>query len=240
MSDSDTWQSLYRFDAAFMARNGGGTLAGVDEAGRGPLAGPVVAAAVILGPCNADTRQRDTTYTPGTIPADTTCVTAKPVALNDSKKLSAVQRKKIFRALRRGGCIYAVAAADAREIDRRNILQATLGAMMRALEKLPLAWDHALIDGTCALEHPVFGHKCSPLVKGDSTSAAVAAASIVAKQTRDRLMHLYHHRYPQYGFDRHVGYGTKMHREALQRCGMSPVHRRSFCTRIVAQTELCL
>ncbi|GAB1235658.1 ribonuclease HII [Ferrigenium sp. UT5] len=176
-------------------------LCGVDEAGRGPLAGPVCAAAVILDP-------------------------ARPVeGLADSKKLSAKQRERLAPVIRERALAWAVASADVEEIDRLNILQATLLAMQRAVLALSITPRLVLVDG---LYCPHTGIASQAIVKGDSTVAAISAASILAKTARDALMLQLHGRYPQYGFDAHKGYPTAAHLAALQRHGASEVHRRSF------------
>lgn len=175
--------------------------AGVDEAGRGPLAGPVVAAAVILDPC-------------------------RPIAgLDDSKRLSAGQRQRLSPLIKRQALAYAVAQASVEEIDRLNILQASLLAMCRAVELLAVVPACVRVDGPhCpALSLPVTG-----IIKGDQQDAAIAAASILAKVERDRIMLEYHHHYPQYGFAAHKGYPTAMHIAALQQFGVSDIHRKSF------------
>jgi ribonuclease HII len=178
------------------------SVAGLDEAGRGPLAGPVVAAAVIL-------------------PENYTLT-----GLNDSKKLSAARREKLFASLASDTrVIWATGAADAAEIDRLNILHATHLAMARAVEALPLKPHHALVDGLPVRGLPV-SH--TALVGGDALSLSIAAASIMAKVTRDREMADWDGRFPQYGFARHKGYGVREHLEALQRHGPCSIHRRSF------------
>ena len=187
-------------------------IAGVDEAGRGPLAGPVVAAAVIL-------------------PDGFTLE-----GLTDSKKISAARREKFYTALTTTAeILWAVASADVEEIDRLNILRATHLAMARALGGLPQKPDHALVDGL-----PVHGLPVpqTALVGGDTLSLSIAAASIIAKVTRDRLMVGLDEHYPQYGFARHKGYGVRDHLEALRQHGPCPVHRRTF--QPVAQTQLPL
>ena len=187
-------------------------VAGVDEAGRGPLAGPVVAAAVIL-PDN---------FALG--------------GLNDSKKVSAAKRDKYYAVLTATAeILWAVAEATVEEIDRLNILRATHLAMARAIEALPRKPDHALVDGLPVRGLPV---EHTALVEGDSLSLSIAAASIVAKVTRDRLMVELDARHPQYGFARHKGYGVREHLEALRKHGPCPVHRRTF--QPVAQTRLPL
>jgi ribonuclease HII len=176
--------------------------AGVDEAGRGPLAGPVVAAAVILDP-------------------------ERPIpGLNDSKKLSARARERLDLLIRERALGYAVAIAEVGEIDRINILQASLLAMRRALLALSPQPGRALIDGNRPPE--LDGMELCCIVGGDASEPAIAAASILAKVDRDRRMLLLHQRYPDYGFDRHKGYPTAAHRAALLRLGPTPEHRKSF------------
>lgn len=174
---------------------------GVDEAGRGPLAGPVCAAAVILPP---------ELVIPG---------------LNDSKKLTDKKRRELYDVITAEAVSYGIAFADEKEIDEINILQATFLAMARAMEKLSPQPELALIDGNRAKD---FGLPVRTIVKGDSLSASIAAASILAKVTRDRLMEQYDAVYPQYGFAVHKGYGTKRHYEALREFGPSPIHRMTF------------
>lgn len=176
-------------------------LCGVDEAGRGPLCGPVVAAAVILDP-------------------------ARPIAgLADSKKLSEKRRVALAAEIREKALAWCVAEASVEEIDRLNILRATYLAMRRAVEALPVVPGHALVDGNRAPDLPC---PVTTLVKGDSLSLSIAAASIVAKVYRDRLMQAADLRFPGYGFGRHMGYGTPEHQEALQRLGPTSFHRTSF------------
>ena len=187
-------------------------IAGVDEAGRGPLAGPVVAAAVVL---------------PDDFALD---------GLTDSKKVSAAKREKFYAILTATAeILWAVAEATVEEIDRLNILRATHLAMARAIERLPKRADHALVDGL-----PVRGLTVdhTALVEGDSLSLSIAAASIIAKVTRDRLMVELDAQYPQYGFARHKGYGVREHLEALRKHGPCPAHRRTF--QPVAQAQLPL
>lgn len=174
---------------------------GVDEAGRGPLAGPVSAAAVILDP-------------------------ARPIAgLADSKKLSEKQRDLLAPLIRERALAWAVAYASVAEIDEINILQATLLAMRRAVLSLSIQPQLVLVDG---LYCPQTGINSEAIVKGDSKVAAISAASILAKTARDELMLGLHEQYPQYGFAGHKGYGTAAHLAALREHGASPVHRRSF------------
>ncbi len=176
-------------------------ICGIDEAGRGPLAGPVVAACVVL----------DTAHI---IPG-----------LADSKQLSEKKRNSLSEMIKQHARAWAVASATVEEIDRLNILQATLLAMQRAVEKLPLTPDIAMVDGTHSprLEIPV-----QTVIKGDSKIAEISAASILAKTTRDVEMLSLHQCFPEYGFDRHKGYPTKRHIEALQMYGITEIHRRSF------------
>ncbi len=180
-------------------------ICGVDEAGRGPLSGPVVAAACILPD--------------GFL----------PTGLDDSKKLSPKKREALFDVIRESAVAYAIASASPEEIDHINILNATMLAMRRAIEALPLSPDFALIDGNAAKDMPL---PCKTVVKGDSTSASIAAASILAKVTRDRLCLQDDAAYPAYGFAKHKGYGTKEHMEALRVYGPTPIHRRSFIKNI--------
>jgi len=175
--------------------------AGVDEAGRGPLAGPVVAAAVILDP-------------------------RRPIAgLRDSKLLSAAARAGLADDIRACAIAWAVAQADVAEIDELNILQATLLAMRRAVEALAVVPAEALIDGNRC---PELAMRARAIVRGDRTVPAISAASILAKTARDALLVDLDARYPAYGFARHKGYGTPLHLAALERYGPCPAHRRSF------------
>ena len=176
-------------------------ICGVDEAGRGPLAGPVCAAAVILPP-NAE------------IPG-----------LNDSKKLTDKKRRELMSVIKEMAIAYGIAFADEKEIDEINILQATYLAMKRAIDMLPVKPDLALVDGNRAGD---FGLPVKTVVKGDSLSASIAAASILAKVTRDDLMLELAEKYPQYGFEIHKGYGTKVHYAALTEHGPSEIHRMTF------------
>ena len=174
---------------------------GVDEAGRGPLAGPVCAAAVIL-------------------PRD-----LQIEGLNDSKKLTDKRRRALFDVITAQAVSYGIAFASEQEIDEINILQATFLAMRRALDQLSVRPAIALIDGNRETD---FGFPVRTIVKGDSLSANIAAASVLAKVTRDDFMLEQAQRYPQYGFDVHKGYGTRAHYEALRQHGPCPIHRRSF------------
>ncbi len=176
-------------------------ICGVDEAGRGPLAGPVCAAAVIL-PRGLD------------IPG-----------LNDSKKLSEKKREELFDVICREAAAYGIAFAGVEEIEKFNILNATFLAMNRAIAKLGVMPELALIDGNRNTGIEI-NSRC--IVKGDSKCADIAAASILAKVTRDRYMYEMAEKYPQYHFDKHKGYGTKLHYEAIREFGPSPIHRMSF------------
>jgi ribonuclease HII len=179
----------------------GEIICGVDEAGRGPLAGPVFAAAVILDP-------------------------ARPIpGLRDSKKLSAVRRDELAALIRRDALAWSVSQCCESEIDELNILHATMLAMRRAIEGLCHAPTLALIDGNRC---PPSAVRCQAIVGGDDLVDAISAASILAKTGRDAALHDLHQAYPQYGFDQHKGYPTAMHLERLQQHGVSPVHRRSY------------
>lgn len=177
------------------------TIAGIDEAGRGPLAGPVVAAAVIL---------------PERFPS---------AEVTDSKQLSPVQRDRLYEVIYTHALAVGIGIVDALEIDRINILRASLAAMAMAAVNLEPAPDCLLIDGNFPIPLPLAQ---KTIVAGDSLSLSIAAASIVAKVTRDRLMGRYDQDYPQYGFAGHKGYATQAHREAICRHGCCPIHRRSF------------
>lgn len=176
-------------------------IAGVDEAGRGPLAGPVIAAAVILNP-------------------------ARPIeGLADSKKLTEKQRERLFEEIRQHALVWAAARATPTEIDDINILQASLLAMQRAVSKLSIAPQLVLVDGNKA---PIFPCEARAIIKGDQTEACISAASIVAKVLRDRIMLMLDKKYPHYGLAKHKGYPTKSHVDALKAHGVSRIHRKSF------------
>lgn len=178
-----------------------GLVCGIDEAGRGPLAGTVVAAAVILDPL-------------------------RPIpGLNDSKKLSEKKRDALAVLIRERAVAWAVASASVEEIDRLNILHATLLAMQRAVASLTVRPTSAMVDGNRC---PKLDIPSEAVVKGDGKIASIAAASILAKTVRDAEMRVLHAQYPMYGFDRHMGYPTAAHFQALELHGVSPVHRRSF------------
>jgi ribonuclease HII len=182
-----------------------GLICGVDEAGRGPLAGPVCAAAVIL-PRGLE------------IPE-----------LNDSKKLTEKKREKLYEIITEKAISYGIAFADHNEIDSLNILNATFIAMNRAISQLEPPPALALIDGNTVkgIEYPA-----QAIVGGDGKCASIAAASILAKVTRDRFMVEMAEKYPQYGFERHKGYGTKLHYQALREYGASPIHRKTFLKKL--------
>ncbi|MCQ2427610.1 MAG: ribonuclease HII [Clostridia bacterium] len=184
------------------AQNEGyGTVCGIDEAGRGPLCGPVVAAACIL-PCGL------------VIPE-----------LNDSKKLTEKMREELFDVIRREAVAYCVAEASVEEIDSLNILEATLLAMRRAVAGLTVSPDYLLVDGNVYRDFPLPG-RC--VIGGDAKSPSIAAASILAKVTRDRMCLELDALYPGYGIAKHKGYGTPAHKEALRRLGPTPIHRKKF------------
>jgi ribonuclease HII len=188
-----------------------GLIAGVDEAGRGPLAGPVVACAVILD--------------------DTQPITG----LADSKKLSPAQRERLYDAIVAKALCVSVGQASVQEIDRMNILQATLLAMQRAVNGLRLKPRLVLVDGNCL---PVLDCVAQAIVRGDATEPAISAASIVAKVRRDRWCATLHEQYPAYGFNAHKGYGTRQHLDALMALGPTPEHRRSFAPVVKAERRV--
>jgi ribonuclease HII len=185
-----------------MQKSGYKTIAGVDEAGRGPLAGPVVAAACII--------------------AENTLV----AGVNDSKQLTSQQRCQLFEILTNHPEIqYGVGVVSSTEIDRINILEATKVAMQQAIDNLKQKPEYILIDGLALPSHPIPNMK---IIQGDCRSYLIAAASIIAKETRDRLMKGFHELWPLYGFNQHKGYGTEAHREAIEKHGPCPIHRMSF------------
>jgi ribonuclease HII len=203
MSQIDLWE----IENGHFA-NGIEVICGVDEAGRGPLAGPVCAAAVILP---------KGLVIPG---------------LNDSKKLTDKRRRELMPIIKEQALAYGIAFASHEEIDRINILQATFLAMERALAQLELRPELALIDGNRQKD---FGINVETVVKGDSRSANIAAASVLAKVTRDDYMEAMALEYPGYGFEIHKGYGTKAHYEALRNLGPSPIHRMTFLKKFYGQ-----
>ena len=200
MSDRTMWEIEDELYAS-----GVQIICGVDEAGRGPLAGPVCAAAVIL-PSHLE------------IPG-----------LNDSKKLTDKRRRELYPLIKEKALAYGIAFADHKEIDEINIMQATYLAMERALAQLSIKPDIALIDGNRAKD---FGIPVKTVVKGDSLSANIAAASVLAKVTRDDVMLEMAESFPQYGFEVHKGYGTKAHYEALAECGPCQIHRMTFLKKL--------
>lgn len=205
MSEINLWEIE---DSHFA--NGIEIICGVDEAGRGPLAGPVCAAAVIL--------PRGLVI-PG---------------LNDSKKLTDKRRRELMPVIKEQALAYGIAFATHEEIDQINILQATFLAMERALAQLNIRPELALIDGNRQKD---FGIKVETVVKGDSRSANIAAASVLAKVTRDDYMEEMAKQYPGYGFEVHKGYGTKAHYEALRNLGPSPIHRMTFLKKFYGQDQ---
>lgn len=182
------------------------TVCGVDEAGRGPLAGPVCAAAVIL---------------PNGKVID---------GVNDSKKLSEKKRELLFDVIKQQALSYSIAFASVNEIEEMNILNATMLAMKRAVEGLTVKADYAMIDGN---RLPNLEIPAEYIIKGDAKSMSIACASILAKVSRDRLCYEYADEYPQYGFDKHKGYGTKLHRDAIIEYGPCQYHRMSFLKKII-------
>lgn len=190
----------YNLEAELQAQ-GFAQVCGVDEAGRGPLCGPVVAAACIL---------------PIGLVLD---------GLNDSKKLTAKKREKLFDEICQNAIAYSIAESSVEEIDEFNILEASLLAMRRAIDGLPIKADFALIDGNVSRD---FQLPARAIVHGDAISPSIAAASILAKVTRDRMCEDLDRQYPQYGIAKHKGYGTKVHMDALRTYGPAPIHRKQF------------
>ncbi|MBQ3691787.1 MAG: ribonuclease HII [Clostridia bacterium] len=180
-------------------------ICGVDEAGRGPLAGPVCAAAVILPKGQVIE------------------------GVNDSKKLSEKKREQLFDVIKEKSVAYSIGWASVEEIEEINILNAAMLAMKRAVEGLSVKADFAYIDGN---KTPSLDIPCEAIVKGDANSMSIAAASILAKVSRDRLMIEYAKQYPEYGFEKHKGYGTKVHNEAILKYGACPIHRESFLKKL--------
>ncbi len=191
--------SLFLFDHGLRAENG--IVAGVDEAGRGPLAGPVVAAAIIL---------------PEDFNSD---------LINDSKKLSSAKREEAFFLLKKIALDFSVTAVGYKTIDEINILNAALLAMKKSVEKLKIKPDLVLIDGN---RSPKLTLKEKLIIQGDKKSLSIAAASIIAKYIRDKIMEKYSKIYPEYQFEKHKGYPTKLHRELIKKFGSSKIHRKSF------------
>lgn len=185
---------------------GGKYIAGIDEAGRGPLCGPVVAAAVIL---------KDGEYIEG---------------VNDSKKLSEKKRDSLYEEITKKAISWSVGVVDEKTIDKINILEATRLAMKQAVEGLKLEPDHVLVD---AEKHVPIKIPYTPIIKGDSLSVSIAAASIIAKVTRDNMMYDLDKKYPEYEFAKNKGYGTKFHMDAIEKYGLTDIHRKSFCKKFV-------
>ena len=188
--------------------NGFECVCGVDEAGRGPLAGPVCAAAVIL---------------------PRGCIIE---GLNDSKKLSEKKREQLFDVITEKAEAYSIAMASEKEIDEINILQATFLAMRRAVGSLEIRPDFVIVDGN---RDPLLGIKTMTLIKGDALCESVAAASVLAKVTRDRYMLKLCEKYPEYQFQKHKGYGTKLHYEMIEKYGISDIHRKSFLKKLTGE-----
>lgn len=202
MNKSFDEKALFDFDE--QKRKIYGIIAGSDEAGRGPLAGPVVAAAVILSAAQ------------------------KLPQLNDSKKLNEETRERLFGEICSQAAAVSVFCVPPKEIDEKNILNASLFAMYKCLSGLKIAWNCALIDGNKFVLQ-IDKKFQETIVKGDAKSASIAAASVAAKVVRDRIMKKYHEKYPEYNFAKHKGYPTKEHYEAIKKYGLSPIHRLSFC-----------
>ena len=199
-------KELFEYDSA--VRTEYPVICGVDEAGRGPLAGDVYAAAVVLD--------------------DETLIDY----LNDSKKISESRREKLYDEIIDRAKAYCIATATVEEIDRLNILEATMLAMTRAVEGLGIKPDMAMVDGN---RLPELDCPAQCVIKGDATSASIAAASVLAKVSRDRYMRDIAEKYPQYGFEQHKGYGTALHCEMLRKYGPSEVHRRTFLKKILGE-----
>lgn len=202
-------QEMKRYEEE-LYRRGIAHIAGVDEVGRGPLAGPVVTAAVIL-PQDFDV-----------------------LGVDDSKKLSEKKREELFETIKKKAVCYSIGMADHTRIDKINILEATKEAMAQAIQNLTVQPDHILIDALTLkdVDIPQTG-----IVKGDANSVSIAAASILAKVTRDRMMVEYAKTYPGYGFEQNKGYGTKLHYAGLDQQGVSPIHRKSFLVKYFAANE---
>lgn len=203
MTRSILHKELFEYDSAL--RNEYGVICGIDEAGRGPLAGDVYAAAVVLS---------DGVLIEG---------------LNDSKKISEKNREKLYDIIIEKADDYCIATATVEEIDEFNILQATMLAMKRAVDGLGIQPELALVDGN---RIPELNCSAEYVIKGDAKSASIAAASILAKVARDRYMKELAQRYPQYAFEQHKGYGTKLHYEMLKKYGLSEVHRKTFLKKL--------
>lgn len=183
-------------------------ICGVDEAGRGPLCGPVVAAAVIL-------------------PKDI-CIEG----VNDSKKLSEKKREKLYDDIMARALAVGVGISDVDVIEKVNILNATKLAMIQAINDLQITPDYVIVDGNQKIDITI---PLDTVIKGDAKSESIACASIIAKVTRDRMLLKYDKEYPEYGFSKHKGYGTKLHIEAIKEYGITPIHRTSFCKKFVSK-----
>jgi len=207
----NTSEKLYAFDREIIMA-GAVCIVGIDEAGRGPLAGPVVAAAVVLD------------------------LDKNIHGVNDSKKLSAAAREKLYNLITAQARGIGVGEASVEEIDRLNILQATFLAMRRALAAITVPWALALVDGNLCIRG-VPESRQKTVVRGDGLSASIAAASIIAKVTRDRIMKDYHARFPMYDFLGNKGYGTAAHRQRIADFGLCDIHRRSFCGKFLAERQ---
>ena len=181
-------------------------ICGVDEAGRGPLCGPVVAAAVIL-PKHG-------------------CIEG----VNDSKKISEKKREKLYDDIMKGAIAVGIGISDVDVIEKVNILNATKIAMKKAVESLSIKPDYVLIDGNQKIDIDILQET---VVSGDAKSESIASASIIAKVTRDRMLRKFDEMYPEYGFAKHKGYGTQAHIEAIKKYGLTPIHRKSFCTKFI-------
>ena len=181
-------------------------ICGIDEAGRGPLCGPVVAAAVIL-PKHG-------------------CIEG----VNDSKKISEKKREKLYDDIMKGAIAVGIGISDVDVIEKVNILNATKIAMKKAVESLSIKPDYVLIDGNQKIDIDILQET---VVSGDAKSESIASASIIAKVTRDRMLRKFDEMYPEYGFAKHKGYGTKAHIEAIKKYGLTPIHRKSFCTKFI-------
>lgn len=202
---------LYLFDKIVAEEHG--TIIGTDEVGRGPLAGPVVSAAVILD-------------------------LAKPIpGLDDSKKLSEKKRELLYPLIMKQAVSVKIALCNNREIDTLNILQASLHSMYKAIEKTTEKWEYILVDGNKTIP-AISQEEQETVVKGDGKSASIAAASIVAKVVRDRIMVSFHKKWPHYNWQKNKGYPTQEHRNGLLKHGITPIHRISFCESFISQTEL--
>ncbi len=186
-------------------------IAGIDEAGRGPLAGPVVAAGVIFKPHD---------YIPG---------------IKDSKELNPLQRANFYELIREKAVSIGIGIIGNRIIDEINIRQATLTAMKKALQSLSVKPQYVLIDGRDGLDPDKAGTGQKAIIDGDQLSFTISAASIIAKVTRDRLMQRYHHKYPQFGFSHNKGYATRFHREMIKKFGSCSIHRQTFLSKVLAE-----